>query len=1822
MADIPPTGPVSWSDFRKVSGRQGNAISASDLNMSGPNQPFKNSIVVASKMRGTPPKLPMRFSKQVTNSILGLYSMKLANPEYTGPVVQIKRSSDNALLDFYADMNGTLVSATGVTYTTWISESSDGSVMIWYDQSGAARHAVPSLSAYPPQLVTDPAGSGKYVIYFPNLDATVSILYGFQITAQAVSATMIQYYSLSKANTFQYIISQSTDLSLRFNSNLLSIGTNGDFLNPSGGFAAFDGTYNASSPYITNTDNTWHSICVSKTSDSLNIERIGTAGSTRYARSFYGYMSEVITFSAPLQAVNSTVPEYDVFYKNTHIPSWSRGLIANYSPENWNGTSSWLDNYSTNHGTQSGGTVNLTSTANMENLFTSLTSGAQTSARGIYSCRRINTNYTGPTFKIRRSSDNVFQDFYTNGNGDLGTTVGARGQSIAEWLGASTAYVATWYDQSGLTQEYPPAALTDSATTLTGLSYMNGTYIVTASSIFTNISGRESYKAFNKSAASLWSSLNGTYQNYNYIGTASTAGISGEWLQIQLPIPIILTKYNITARSDDPTSESPSSFTLFGSSDGSAWVAIDARTGIAWTSQTLSYTFTISAPSTAYAYYRLVTSVINGTNDKVSIGDLYLYTYYGATTQRNLDYPPAAFGVINYISFSGLSYGNGTYVTNRSSAFNSGRDVRQAFNRTDASYWSSANFYSSGGYIGGQTTEGVPGEWIQIQLPTSIVLGKYTIRRIANKTISYLLETPATFTLFGSSNGTTWVALDTQSGIVWEIEILSLDFVINSPTTAYAYYRLVITAINSTNLKISINELILYTHDNYASQPVLDTGAKRVDFGGQTNAFLSLPNGTVPLQTPYTAIVRHGNMSQADGGFFFAGQAATNLGHGMRKSNTGYIDYWNNNDISTGTNTFRTENIVLAGSTTFVNGEFPPVALGDYTRTLSDLPYGNGPYVIRASSSVNFQSSGARNAFDKGGGAWIGGTYTDDVYAGLAETVANGITYRGEWIELQLPYAISLKYYIIFTSSNSSWTSRMIKDWVLLGSNDGSTWNVVDTQTGITNWPGSLTFVTNSVTAYSYYRVSIQKGRASTGTNNISIGELYFYGDGVESAVYVNGTLTTVNTRTGLAAIQVAGSEVLGKSAGSEFLNGTMYDCWLFNSYLSGNDKIIIENTLMNCSTTAPSLWGNAGTNINFPAGILPATYTLFHNTRYNRNALGERIWTVQYADWVSGHHRGKSGVAWHGTDWITPIVNRHDVNWITCADQQNVFRSLGKNRETVSGASGVNNLYIGSYAYGEASNWASTGAIVFNRELNASEIKHVEDFIASKYKTPIPPQEGLALSLDASDFLTSDSTTTWYDRSGGARNFTLSNASAYKAYSPTDNNTFQFPYMDFTQYGSTATSGTDVSWSADTNTFIWFGTIKNSTAAYRTFMRGVSNDHHMLVFTGENRIGVYNNTTGTGYVSLDQAVDVSYLDKVYTRFNMHVWKMSSVSPYVRYYFNPSLAPCMPKGISTNANSWIPHGFYSLGSYLGSQYAGYCGTALTYNRDVSDEELVEIYKRHMVKYELPAPMPSLNPIGNGYIFTKNTTFIVPAGVTSIKVLAIAGGGGGGGGYEGGGGGAGGLIYNTAYAVTPGESITVTIGLGGYGARLGSLPQSGQNTVFGTLTAYGGGSGGTEQYPNQNPANGGSGGGAGHGSGFNVAATGVYGQGFNGGVTLANPDYSNGFSAGGGGGADGVGGNTTTTRGGNGGPGREITILGITKYYAGGGAGARRGNSGGFDGQGGIGGGGSASCFGGAAPDKGGDAKFYGSGGGGGAMNYPGTAYGGDGFQGLVMVDWT
>lgn len=272
----------------------------------------------------------------------------------------------------------------------------------------------------------------------------------------------------------------------------------------------------------------------------------------------------------------------------------------------------------------------------------------------------------------------------------------------------------------------------------------------------------------------------------------------------------------------------------------------------------------------------------------------------------------------------------------------------------------------------------------------------------------------------------------------------------------------------------------------------------------------------------------------------------------------------------------------------------------------------------------------------------------------------------------------------------------------------------------------------------------------------------------------------------------------------------------------------------------------------------------------------------------------------------------------------------------------------------------------------------------------------------------------------------------------------------------------------------------------------------------------------------------------------------------------------------------------------------------------------------------------------------STTFTVPSNAKDNKFMVLVQGGGGSGYMSGGGGG------HTKFqelTLTPGSSISCTVGSGGISNSTNGT--GGGTSKFGSyLTANGGGAG-TYSNGTHNGGSGGSGGGGQDGSGGNGGTYG--GGGGNGGNAKAVAGSGGTYGGGGGGCGATYGGGSGGTYGGNGGqngntgsnaPAHEpifdriaymMPILGLVPSRGGhGGTGSSSGakgggGGGGYNGNGGngsryaAGGGGGYYGNGGSAPDDG-NSNIYAAGGGGGFNGNGGSPLGNGGGGGGGGVD--
>ena len=391
--------------------------------------------------------------------------------------------------------------------------------------------------------------------------------------------------------------------------------------------------------------------------------------------------------------------------------------------------------------------------------------------------------------------------------------------------------------------EYPPLALDNSNVIISNTSYGAGSYIVTTDG---DTAPNYAYLAFSKVLTDQWQSYGGFSNQSNY-SKASTVirGVtySGPWIAIQLPEAIYLDSYDLTPCI---STVYPKDFYIFAKNNGdSDWTLIDTQLNITtgWTVQQ-SRTFTPPTVSFAYNNYMFLTTAIvstgsyayrfsewrlygrtplGGVNVIGSINSLMLYTSSNITSggiinagqiQENgvrignrinyinqfydstlYEYPPVAMPG-NTMTFSNISYGNGTYTVSAESESGTNYAWR-AFTKSSNDSWITVSQFSSGSNYTGTPIvlngTSYPGPWISLSFVDTFCLESYEITPVG--TIY-----PKTFYVFGKTDSdTNWTLLDTQTGITtgWA-NTTPRVFTLSNNTTMMNAYMLVVTEIVGT----------------------------------------------------------------------------------------------------------------------------------------------------------------------------------------------------------------------------------------------------------------------------------------------------------------------------------------------------------------------------------------------------------------------------------------------------------------------------------------------------------------------------------------------------------------------------------------------------------------------------------------------------------------------------------------------------------------------------------------------------------------------------------------------------------------------------------------------------------------------------------------------------------------------------------------------------------------------------------------------------------------------------------------------------------------
>jgi hypothetical protein len=121
----------------------------------------RTPTISPTKITPTPSLSPNSFN----DTIFSIYSLSQKNPQYTGPVVKVRRSNDNAEKAFLAN------EIYGGQLESWVGVGNDGFITTWYDQNTYNnKDVIESSGTAPLRIIKN--GSISNILFISDLDPT------------------------------------------------------------------------------------------------------------------------------------------------------------------------------------------------------------------------------------------------------------------------------------------------------------------------------------------------------------------------------------------------------------------------------------------------------------------------------------------------------------------------------------------------------------------------------------------------------------------------------------------------------------------------------------------------------------------------------------------------------------------------------------------------------------------------------------------------------------------------------------------------------------------------------------------------------------------------------------------------------------------------------------------------------------------------------------------------------------------------------------------------------------------------------------------------------------------------------------------------------------------------------------------------------------------------------------------------------------------------------------------------------------------------------------------------------------------------------------------------------------------------------------------------------------------------------------------------------------------------------------------------------------------------------------------------------------------
>jgi hypothetical protein len=330
------------------------------------------------------------------------YSLRRLSGSYGGPLIKVRRSSDNTEQDIFPLGNGSLDTTSLLSFVG----ANNGFVTTWYDQSGNGNNAAQGTAASQPQIVS----SGS--ILTENTKPSIRFNNHYMIISSVLlnSTNVSAYFAALAKTTYRFGGIITNKLAALDDANAIN------WLNSGKVEVVYNGVLSSQATQ-TNTATSLFQGTALWNSTNVTLRTNGTQDATSLKIGTQTFSSQTWVGAYRLDTNNLgnfSIPELIVYQSDQSANN--NGIESNintYYNLYWDGSRKGLLDFYPN-------------------------------AAAAYSVRALSSSYRGPLVKVRRSSDNVERDFFALQNGNLDTF------GLATFCAGTDGFVTTWYDQSGV----------------------------------------------------------------------------------------------------------------------------------------------------------------------------------------------------------------------------------------------------------------------------------------------------------------------------------------------------------------------------------------------------------------------------------------------------------------------------------------------------------------------------------------------------------------------------------------------------------------------------------------------------------------------------------------------------------------------------------------------------------------------------------------------------------------------------------------------------------------------------------------------------------------------------------------------------------------------------------------------------------------------------------------------------------------------------------------------------------------------------------------------------------------------------------------------------------------------------------------------------------------------------------------------------------------------------------------------------------------------------------------------------------------------------